>query len=218
MSEHVVAEFSFGGDVGIATAIDGVNGDFVATRTGAFFCPEGCVVSTVCEHFNADRAALLHSLTAIVMGLRPHRFHGRPGVLSRPHVRLLSRPTQDDAVGRTTISSTSTRSGWPIATATARAMAPDQRATPRYAFIVAAAVGSEIVSASSLSTTPELIQVARSLSFSSRSPSEMARTACLVAQQTAAAGGTDSAPMLATCPAPRAASPAGPRRLRKGRP
>ena len=52
-----------------------------------------------------------------------------------------------------------------------------------------------MVEASSLSTTPGLTHVTRILELSCRKPSEIARTANLEAQYTAAVGTTESAPI-----------------------
>src|SRR6185295_9944393 len=110
------------------------------------------------------------------------------------------------AAGRTMISLTSTSGGCPMANAMASAIADAGMARARYSRMASRACTSEIDSASSDSVTPgEMTLTLMSPDCSLRSPCEMAQTANLVAQYTAAVGSTSWAPMearLMMCPLP----------------
>src|ERR1700759_3608132 len=95
------------------------------------------------------------------------------------------------ADGRTMISLTSTSHGCTMANAMALAIADGGMARARYSRMASRAFASEIDSASSDSVTPGEMTLTLTLpDCSLRSPSEIAQTANLVAQYTAAVGST----------------------------
>src|SRR5690606_1713696 len=106
---------------------------------------------------------------------------------------------------RTAMSVVSTSPGCEIAWAMAGAIASGSSAILRNCAIAAADSAWVIVLASSDSTAPGYTQVTRTMSLSMRRPSEIARTAYLVAQYTAAVGITNRPPIedtFTTCPWP----------------